>query len=77
MYKISDNGLLDRLLNLVELHQDWSGLFRKKQSNLNTSFLKGLSLNFQKWLENLTHRFPEIIRMIEISAEKTDTLSRL
>jgi glycosyltransferase involved in cell wall biosynthesis len=77
VYKISDNGLLDRLLNLVELHQDWSGLFRKKQSNLNTSFLKGLSVNFQKWLENLTHRFPEIIRMIEISAEKTDTLSCL
>lgn len=77
VYKIKDNYLLDKLLNLVELHQDWSGLFKKKQHNLNIPFLKNLSLNFQKWLENLENCYPAIIQMIIISAEKIDTLSHL
>ena len=75
VYKIHDTCLLDKLSNLVELHQDWSGLLKKKQPNLTVSFLKNLSLNFQKWLEVPMFRFPEVIHMIEISAEKTDRLS--
>jgi hypothetical protein len=72
VYKIYDTYLLDKLLNLTELHRDWSGLIKRKHSNLNITFLEVLALNFQKWLENLMHSFPNIILMIEISAEKTD-----
>ncbi len=70
VYNINDTYLLQKLLNLVELHQDWDGLIKKKHPNLNILFLKNLSLNFQKWLENLRYRFPGIVQMIESSAEK-------
>ncbi len=75
VYNINDTYLLQKLLNLVELHQDWSGLIKKKHPNLNILFLKNLSLNFQRWLENLRYRFPSIIQMIEFSAEKTNEVS--
>ena len=75
VYKINDNYLLDKLLNLVELHKDWSALFKKRQSNLNPEFLKNLSLNFQKWLEVLTYRFSNITQMIILAAEKTDSFA--
>lgn len=69
---IEDTYVLDKLINLIELHQDWSGLFRKKHPNLNILFLKNLSLNFQKWLKKLNRHYPEIINMLDISAERTD-----
>ena len=75
VYKIYDDYLLDKLLNLVELHQDWTEFLEKKQPNLNILFLKNLSLNFQDWLKDLRQRYPKIIQMIEISAEKTDRQS--
>jgi len=75
IYKINNTYLLDKLLNLVELHQDWSGLFRKKQPNLNAVFLKTLSSGFQKWLEDLEYVYPGIIQMIIISADKIDALA--
>jgi glycosyltransferase involved in cell wall biosynthesis len=75
IYKINDTYLSDTLLNLLELYQDWGGLFKKKQPNLNILFLENLFLNFQEWLRILIDRHPEIIQMIEISAEKTDSLS--
>lgn len=72
VYKINDAYLLDKLLNLVEWHQDWNQFCKKTHPNLNTLFLKELSFNFQKWLDSLIFTFPNIIQMIEISAEKTD-----
>ncbi|MCM8774227.1 MAG: glycosyltransferase family 2 protein [Candidatus Omnitrophica bacterium] len=75
LYKTDDNYLLDRLLNLIELHKDWSNLLRKKQPNINILFLKSLYLYLQRWLKDLTLRFPDIVRMIEISAGKTDKIS--
>lgn len=73
IYGISDNYLLDRLSNLIELHQDWDGLIKKKQPNLLVPFLENFSLAFKKWLENLIFHFPDIVQQIEISAEKTDS----
>lgn len=75
VYKLNDNYLLDRLLNLIELHEDWGSLYKKRQPNLNIGFLKNLSDNFRIWLDDLTYRFPDIVQKIEISAEKTDTLA--
>lgn len=72
LYKVNDDCLADKLLNLVELHKDWNDLFKKKQPNLNILFLKNLSLHLQKWLKDLMIRFPDIIQMIETSAEITD-----
>lgn len=74
VYKINDNYLLDKLLNLTEFHRDWSGLFKKKHLRLNIPFLETLSLNLQEWLRDLTSRYPELIRMIEVSALSADAL---
>ena len=73
VYKINDSYLLDKLLNLVEFHQDWGGLFKKEHPYLNISFLENLSINFQEWLKDLTSRYPELVQMIKVSAEKTVT----
>ena len=70
--KIHDQQLLNRLLNLSELHQDWSGLVNKKQPNINNKFLEVLSQNFKVWIETLAYRFPGIIMLIKKSAKKTD-----
>ncbi len=75
VYKIDDAKLLDRLLDLVELHQDWGGFLKKKHPNLNSIFLKSLLFNLQDWLKVLTSRFPDIIEKIEDAAEKTNKLS--
>lgn len=75
VYKIEDANLLDRLLNLIELHPDWDGFLKKKHPNLNSIFLKSLFFNLRSWLKNLVCRFPNIIKMIEVSAEKTHKLS--
>ncbi len=72
VYKIHDDQLLDALFNLFELHQDWSGLVKKGQINLNSVFLGALSLNFEKWVDNLSGRFPDVIKLIESSAKKTE-----
>jgi len=72
VYKIHDDQLLNRLLNLSELHLDWSGLVKKKQMNINKRFLGVLSLNFKDWVEVLIYRFPNITTLIEKSAEKAE-----
>jgi len=74
VYKIYDNQLLNKLLNLSELHQDWSDLVNKKQSNINNIFLEVLSLSFKDWIETLACRFPDIIMLIMKSAKKTEKI---
>mgnify|MGYP003392739461 CR=1 FL=1 len=69
LYKIDDAYLLEKLLNLIEFHDDWSGLSTKQQPNLNTLFLKEISLAFQAWLKDLIYRFPGIIEILRDSAE--------
>lgn len=73
VYKIDSANLSEKLFLLVDLHKNWDGLFQKKQPNLNILFLKNLSLNFQKWLKDLTLRFPNIVEIIEISAENIES----
>lgn len=72
VYKIRDDQLLNRLLNLLELHQDWSGLVKKEQANINKRFLEVLFLNFKDWVEVLVYRFPDIIMLIKKSAKKAE-----
>lgn len=72
VYKIQDDRLLDRFLNLSRLHRDWSGLIKKKQGNLNSEFLEILSVNFRSYVESLASRFPGVIKLIENSARGTD-----
>lgn len=73
VYKLHDELLLDKLLNLIKAHYDWDDIFKKNQPNLDSSFLKNISLNFNNWLGVLTYRFPEIITLLENSAEEADT----
>lgn len=73
--KINDNHLLDKLMNLVELHPDWDGLLKKKQPNLDAAFLKNLILNFEEWLNDLVYRFPGVIPIVESSAQSADNIS--
>lgn len=75
VYKINNDYLVDKLINLLRLHQEWSGLITKKQRNFNRLFLRTFYSHFPKWLDKITFRFPGIIRMIESSAEKIDRLS--
>ncbi len=75
VYRIQDCYLLDRLLALSDLSPDWSGLLGKNHPHLDRIFLENLSVNFQRWLEELTDRFRNITHMIEISALKTDKIS--
>lgn len=75
IYGIDDIYLLDKLLNLVELHQDWQAVLKKKHLHINKPFLENLFLNLQEWLKNMVFRFPNIIQAIENSAEVTDRLS--
>jgi len=72
VYNICDDRLLTKLLNLSELHGDWSDLVNKKQANINNGFLEVLSLNFKDWVEILAYRFPGIIMLIKKSAKKTE-----
>ena len=72
VYKIRDDQLLDRLFSLTELHHDWSGLFKKSQANLNNEFLEVSSLNLKSWVEDLVGCFPDIVKLIENSAKKTE-----
>ena len=71
-YKISDDKLLNKLLNLVELHQDWNDLIKKDQPNINKGFLEVLSRNFKDWVDVLIYRFPGIIMLIKKSAKETE-----
>ena len=72
VYKIEDEQLLNRLLNMSELHQDWSDLVKKEQANINQGFLEVLSRNFKDWVDVLIYRFPGIIMLIRKSAKKTE-----
>ena len=72
VYRMDDTRLLDKLLNLVSLHPDWGDFIKKKHPNLNTAFLKNLLFNLEAWLEQISLRSPNIIRIIELSAKKTD-----
>ncbi len=72
VYKIHDDQLLDRLFNLTQLHDDWSGLVNRAQVNLNNEFLGVWLLNFRNWVENLTGCFPDIVKLLENSAKKTE-----
>lgn len=68
---IKDNYSLEKLLNLVELRRDWSSLISIPHSHLNIQFLENLSLNLSEWLGRLTYCSPELVKMIENSAEET------
>ena len=72
VYKISDNQLLNRLLNLLELHRDWGDLVKKEQTNINKRFIEVLSCNFKDWVEVLIYRFPNIIKLIKESAKQVE-----
>lgn len=64
-----DNILLDKLYNLSEFHRDWTGLIKKKQSNINSDFLGVLSAAFENWTGRLLVNFPGIFLRIEESSK--------
>ena len=76
IYRFSNPCLLDKLSNLIELHYDWHDLEKKNHPNLNIIFLKNIFLTFQGWLHGVKSQHPDIIRLIENSAEITDQCSR-
>ena len=66
-----DPVLPGKIVNLIESHSDWSGLYKKYQLNLNSLFLSNLSLYFYRWFEDMVERNPGIIQMLELSANQT------
>lgn len=74
LFRINDSYLIEKLVNLVELHPDWGGLFNKRHPHLNTAALKNLFIAFQEWMGILTYRFRNIVQIIKTSAEETDKL---
>ncbi len=75
LYKIKDNCLLDRLVDMINLHKDWNKFFKKEHPNLNRVFLKVVHAHFQRFVKVLIPQFPEIFHMIKISADKIDKIS--
>ena len=72
VYKIHDAQLLNRLLNMSELHHDWGDLVKKEQANINKGFLEVLSVNFKDWVDVLIYRFPGIAMLINKAAKETE-----
>lgn len=66
---IQDDELLDRLYNLSEFHQNWSGLITKKHANINSEFLSVLSGAFKNWGDRLSRRFPKVFFKMEESRQ--------
>lgn len=73
LYKKNDIYLLDKLSVLSELDMDWGKSFRKKQPNLDPVFINNISHCFQEWTGELNLRFKDILELIEISQEETDS----
>lgn len=72
VYNLVDKALLIKLFDLIELHDDWSDLVKKKQPNLNVKFLETLCNGLNVWLGNTILRFPDLISQIEHAAVQTD-----
>lgn len=70
--KTEDAQLIHSLLALTDRHQDWSGVLKKKQGNLHTSFLESFVASFEPWINGLSRRFPGIIGLIESAALLAD-----
>ena len=62
--------LLDRLLNLANLHHDWMGFCKKKHPYLNRICLDSLFFNFKNWLDQLEFRSPGVMQKIEFAAQE-------
>lgn len=71
VYNVNNACSLDKLLNLVELHRDWSGLINRQHPSLNILFLQNLFLNFKECLESLIRCYPDLTQRVEFSAEET------
>lgn len=69
-FKTNNDLLAYKLSNLR--NRNWDGFFKKSQPNINSSFLKNISLYFKRWTESLISRFPQITKWIEDSAYKTN-----
>ncbi|MDD5115954.1 MAG: glycosyltransferase family 2 protein [Candidatus Omnitrophica bacterium] len=72
VFKIEDELLLNKMLNLAGSHQDWEGLLNKKHPNIDNEFLTILSSSFREWVEKLLYRFPGIVKIIKKSAEEAE-----
>lgn len=72
LYKTCDTILVEKLLNQIESNKDWRGLLEKDQANINIIFLKELFLTFKKWLQDLKHKYPVLIKWVEASAKEVE-----
>lgn len=66
-----DHVLADKMVGLAEARSDWSGLYKKNHSNLNSLFLSNASLSFYHWLEEMSGQNSKIVQMLELSADQT------
>jgi len=73
VYKMSNNFLVDKLLVLNKFHNNWSPLYRENHSNLKVLFLENLSLNFERWLNQLFHSHNNIYEMLKVSSNEVET----
>lgn len=63
------SALLLRLSNLVERQPQWNQLCLKAHPYLDRGFLSGLTSELEKWMNSLKTMRPDIIKIIEKSAQ--------
>ena len=71
IYNASDSAFINKITFLVSRHQDWDGLFEKKQKNLKKCFLDQVYGEIKKWIDSLAYAAPEIVENVrKFSANK-------
>jgi glycosyltransferase involved in cell wall biosynthesis len=68
IYRVHDEVLLGKLLDLVEAHPDWTGLLKKDHPHLNRCFLQTSQI-IKKWLDEQKFRSPNLIKRLADSQE--------
>lgn len=70
VYNMDNDYLAKKVLILTRKHHDWSQLWKKDHPHLDELFLKKVFNSLNRWLKSLMHDKPQMIRAIELSAEK-------
>lgn len=69
--KKKNDFMLEKLLLMIESHEDWDGFLKKGHPNLETRFLNIFIENFKNWLDSLNYRSKNILRSIKNSQKRT------
>ena len=71
IYKVNDEVLLEKLLDMLGSHPDWPGLLQKEHPYLRQYFLQ-ISLMIKRWLDDQKFQSSDLIRRLEGSQEAVE-----